>query len=61
MPFAIELLGFEDGEFPVEEDIETAYTGVEQFGEEQMPQLVGDYEERQTDEEYNGFHTVRIP
>ena len=52
MPFAIELLGFEDGEFPVEEDVETAYTGVEELGKEEMPQLVGDYQQRQADEEY---------
>lgn len=52
MPFAVEFFGFEDGKLPVEKYVEAPHAGVEELGKEEMPQLVGDYQQRQADEEY---------
>ena len=45
VPLAVELLGFEDGELPVEEDIVPAHARMEEFGEEEVAQFVGGHED----------------
>jgi hypothetical protein len=50
VPLAVEFLGFEDGEFPVEKDIVPTHTRMEQFGKSQVAQFVRGHEDGEAED-----------